>query len=126
VLTQRRSPPLGAAVSRASAGAIEWLPVARVVNLARALRALQAQGFWIFGAAADGEHDLFGLEDRVVRGRRVLLLGAEGRGLRTGIDALVDHRVRIPMHGKLASLNVATAAGVLLFELTRRDRAAAH
>jgi 23S rRNA (guanosine2251-2'-O)-methyltransferase len=122
VLTQRRAPPLGPAVSRASAGAIEWLPVARVVNLTRALAELKERGFWVFGADPEAEDDLFGLSDRVARGDRVVVLGAEGRGLRSGIEQAIDHRVRIPMAGRVASLNVAAAAAVILFELARRSR----
>jgi 23S rRNA (guanosine2251-2'-O)-methyltransferase len=125
LLTRRRAPPLGAAVARASAGAIEWLPVARVVNLTRALRELQERGFWIFGAQPASGDDLFSLGERVVRGNRVVLLGAEGRGLREGIERVVDHWVRIPMAGQVASLNVSTAAAIVLFELARRDRAGA-
>jgi 23S rRNA (guanosine2251-2'-O)-methyltransferase len=121
LLTQRRAPPLGPTVARASAGAIEWLPVARVVNLARALRALKERGFWVFGAFPEAPDDLFGLEPRVRRGDRVVVLGAEGKGIRTGIEQLIDHRVRIPMAGQIASLNVSAAAAVVLFELTRAD-----
>ncbi len=121
LLTQRRAPPLGAAVARASAGAIEWLPVARVVNLARALRALKDEGFWVFGAFPDAPDDLFRLDARVRRGDRVVVFGAEGRGIRSGIERLIDHRVRIPMAGHVASLNVSTAAAIVLFELARRD-----
>ncbi len=124
LLTRRRAPPLSPAVARASAGAIEWLPVARVSNLARALGALKEQGFWVFGADASGGEDLFGLDARILRGDRVLVLGAEGRGIRPAIEATIDHRVRIPMGGHVASLNVATAAAVLLFELGRRQQLA--
>lgn len=127
VLTHRRAPPLSAAVARASAGAIEWIPTARVPNLGRALKLLKREGFWIFGAdaeVAEGAEDLFELPDRALRGRRVVVLGAEGRGLRQGVARSLDHRVRIPMQGRVASLNVAAAAAVVLFELARRDRAA--
>lgn len=123
VLTTRRAPPLSAAVARASAGAIEWLATARVPNLPRALQELKARGFWVFGADPQGSDELFALPERVVRGSRVLVLGAEGRGLRPGVSRSIDHWVRIPMAGRVASLNVATAAAVLLFELQRRDGA---
>ncbi|MDJ0851929.1 MAG: RNA methyltransferase [Myxococcota bacterium] len=121
LLTRRRAAPLGAAVSRASAGAIEWLPVCRVVNLRRALEALKELGFWVFGCDPEGAEDLFRLPDRVRSGERVVLLGAEGRGLRAGVRAAVDHPVRIPMAGRVASLNVATTAAIVLFELARRE-----
>jgi 23S rRNA (guanosine2251-2'-O)-methyltransferase len=125
VLTRRHSPPLGAAASRASSGALEWLPVARVPNLTRALNSLKEQDFWIYGADAGAAGDVFDLADRVLSARRVVVLGAEGKGLRDGVLATLDHRVRIPMHGRVASLNVATAAAVLLYELARRGRNAA-
>jgi 23S rRNA (guanosine2251-2'-O)-methyltransferase len=122
VLTERRAPPLSPAVSRASAGAIEWLPTARVPNLGRALNQLKEKGFWVFGADVEGELSAYDLPARAIRGRRVVVLGAEGRGLRPGIQRALDFRVGIPMQGRVASLNVATAAAVLLFELGRRDR----
>jgi len=119
LLTRRRAPPLGPAAARASAGAIEWLPVTHVVNLSRALRELKRLGFWVFGTSPEAPDDLFRLEPRVVRGDRVIVLGAEGRGIRAGVDRMVDHRVRIPMSGRIGSLNVSTAAAVVLFELAR-------
>lgn len=120
VLTRRHAPPLGPAVSRASAGAIEWLPAARVPNLGRALNLLKEKGFWVFGCDPGAALSLFELPDRVLGDRQVVVLGAEGRGLRPGILKLVDHRVRIPMLGRVASLNVGTAAAVMLYELRRR------
>jgi 23S rRNA (guanosine2251-2'-O)-methyltransferase len=122
VLTRRRAPPLGAVVSRASAGAIEWLPVARVPNLGRALNSLKEKGFWVFGCDPQGTEELFSLPDRVVAGDQVVVLGAEGRGLRPGILGVLDHRVRIPMEGRVSSLNVAAACAVVLFELRRKAK----
>jgi 23S rRNA (guanosine2251-2'-O)-methyltransferase len=126
ILMRRHAPPLTDAVARASAGAIEWLPVARVPNLARALRAAKDAGFWIVGADPAAPTDLFSAPAAWLRGPRVLVLGAEGVGLRHGVMEEVDHRVRIPMSGQVASLNVSTACAVLLFELTRRDREGAR
>jgi len=120
VLTRRRAPPLSPAVSRASAGAIEWLPVARVTNLSRALDALRREGFWVLGADAEGEDSLYGLSEALAASDRVLVLGAEGQGLRSGVRRRVDAALRIPLGGHVASLNVSTAAAVLLFELRRR------
>jgi 23S rRNA (guanosine2251-2'-O)-methyltransferase len=122
VLTQRHAPPLSAALARASAGAIEHLPVARVPNLTRALNSLKEKEFWIFGGDATGGRDLFTLEDRLLSGRLVLVLGAEGRGLRPAVLAAIDHRVRVPLAGRVESLNVSTAAAVILFEWRRRRR----
>jgi len=120
VITRRRAPPLGAAVARASAGAIEWLPVARVPNLRRALQQLQERGFWVFGAEVEAPLSLWEVPGRWLEGGRVVVLGAEGRGLRHGTSQVLDHRVRIPMAGRVGSLNVAAAAAVVLFELARR------
>ena len=122
LLTHRHAPPLSDAVSRASAGAIEWLPVCRVPNLVRALRSLKEQGFWVVGADLEAETDLFSAPDAWLRPPRVLVMGSEGGGLRRNVTEAIDHRVRIPMSGRVASLNVSTAAAVMLFELRRRDR----
>jgi 23S rRNA (guanosine2251-2'-O)-methyltransferase len=121
VLTRHHSPPLGAAASKASAGALEWLPVARVPNLTRALKSLKEKGFWVFGADPDAPTSAFEIPPRWRGDASVLVLGAEGRGLRPGVLETIDHRIRIPMAGRVASLNVATAAAVLLFELVRRS-----
>jgi len=121
ILTRRRSPPLSPAVSRASAGAVEWLPVARVPNLPRALNLLKEKEFWIFGCDPEATASIFDASDRQLRGARVLVLGAEGKGLRRGVEQVLDHRVRIPMAGHVDSLNVATAAALLLFEFRRRS-----
>jgi 23S rRNA (guanosine2251-2'-O)-methyltransferase len=124
ILTRRRCPPLSPAVSRASAGAIEWLPCARVPNLPRALKQLKSAGFWTFGTDSEADLDLFELSDRVVTGDRVVVLGAEGKGMRRGVDRVLDYRLRIPLGGKVASLNVSAAAAVILFELKRRSQLA--
>lgn len=121
VLTRRHAPPLTDALCRASAGAIEWLPVSRVPNLTRALRSAKDAGFWIIGADPLATVDLFSAPDPWLRGPRVLVLGGEGAGLRHGVLAAVDHRVRIPMAGRVSSLNVSAASAVVLFEIRRRD-----
>jgi 23S rRNA (guanosine2251-2'-O)-methyltransferase len=124
ILTRRRAPPLSPAVSRASAGAIEHLPVVRVPNLLRALRALGERGYWRLGA--DGGQDVPPYE--TARGLwtapAVLVLGSEEHGLRPGVARELDQRLRVPMRGRVESLNVAAAAAVLLFEAARsRDEA---
>jgi 23S rRNA (guanosine2251-2'-O)-methyltransferase len=120
VLTARRAPPLGPAVARASAGAVEHLPVSRVGNLRRALEQLKTGGFWVIGADSSGGDDLFQTPDRVWQGDLVVVFGAEGRGLRRGVKESLDYRVRVPMAGRVGSLNVASAAAVVLFEVLRR------
>jgi len=121
ILTERRAPPVSPAVSRASAGAAEWLPMVRVPNLAKALTSLKAVGVWSFGAEVGAGTSLYEVPDRWLTGDRVLVLGAEGRGLREGVRRCVDYRIEIPTVGNIESLNVSTAAAVLLFEFRRRS-----
>ncbi|MEN8159608.1 MAG: 23S rRNA (guanosine(2251)-2'-O)-methyltransferase RlmB [Myxococcota bacterium] len=121
ILTRRRAPRLTAAVSRASAGAIEHLPVVRVPNLARSLRELHELGCWRLGGDAGSEATpLYESPDALWTEPLVLVLGGEERGLRPAVVRELDLRLRIPMRGRVASLNVATAAAVLLFEAVRR------
>lgn len=120
ILTDRRAPALTPTVSRASAGAIEWLPVARVGNLGRALADLQSQSYWIVAAALGGSRPLFEVEDRLLTGNLAIVLGAEGKGIRPSILDHADHLVQIPMRGEVASLNVSTAGAVILYDLLRR------
>lgn len=121
ILTDRRAPALTPAVSRASAGAIEWLRVARVSNLGRALAELQTRGYWVVAAALATPTTLFEMDDRLLTGNLALVLGAEGKGIRPGILAQADHLVEIPMRGEIASLNVSTAGAIILYDLLRRS-----
>jgi 23S rRNA (guanosine2251-2'-O)-methyltransferase len=123
ILPDRRSAPLSPVVARASAGALEHLPVASVANLVRGLEQLKKDhGYWVHAADPGADRDLFDLPDRLLEGRLVLVLGAEGRGIRPGVRSAVDVLVRIPMAGRVASLNVSSAAAVVLFEWARRAR----
>jgi 23S rRNA (guanosine2251-2'-O)-methyltransferase len=120
ILSERRAPPLGASVARASAGAIEWLPVARVPNLARALDQVRDAGIWVVGADVNADTSLFDVPDRIFSGPLAVVVGAEGRGLRPSTLERVDHPITIPMLGHVDSLNVSTASAVILYELLRR------
>lgn len=124
LLTDRRAAPLTPAVSRASAGAVEWLPVARVPNLVRALSGLKERGVWVLGADLRSAEPLWSVSDALWQGDFVLVMGAEGKGLRPSTRAELDLAVEIPMAGQVASLNVATATAVLLFEAMRRSHQA--
>lgn len=118
--TQRRAPPLSSAVARASAGALEHVPVARVTNLSQGLRRCREAGFWLVAASGDAGRSLYDpVFEGLWRESLVLVLGSEGRGIRPGIGKLVDEQVQIPMGGQVASLNVSTAGAVLLFEIQR-------
>ena len=124
IVSERRAPPLGPAVARASSGALEWVPVARVTNLSRALDSCREADAWVVGADQQAEHSLFELPDRLLSGRLVVVLGAEGRGVREGVLKRVDHALSIPMMGRVDSLNVSAAGAVILYELLRRREAA--
>jgi 23S rRNA (guanosine2251-2'-O)-methyltransferase len=124
IVSERRAAPLGAAVARASSGALEWLPVARVSNLPRALDQCRDREAWVVGADPHAGQSLFELPDRLLSGRLVGGLGAEGRGLREGVRKRVDHALSIPMRGRVESLNVSAAGAVILYELLRRRESA--
>jgi 23S rRNA (guanosine2251-2'-O)-methyltransferase len=119
VLPERGSAGLGETVRRRSAGAVEHLRVARVVNLARALKQMKEAGIWVVGLepAAPPLWEVFDLTQRVA-----LVLGGEGRGLRRLTRELCDVRAGIPMGETIGSLNVAVACGVALYEVTRQRR----
>jgi 23S rRNA (guanosine2251-2'-O)-methyltransferase len=108
------------AVARASAGAIEHLPVAVVQNLARFLNEVKGPDLWVLGAASDGGTPLWEAD---LQGGTALVIGAEGRGLRPLVRRACDGMVSIPLGGKIESLNVSVAAAVLLYE-ARRQRGA--
>jgi 23S rRNA (guanosine2251-2'-O)-methyltransferase len=118
VLTERHSAGLSETVSKASAGALERVKVGRVVNAARFLEQAKAAGFWIYGAAAEGE-SLWSVD---ISGDSVLCLGSEGAGLRRLTRETCDRLVSIPMSPGAGSLNVSVAAGVLLYEWVRRRK----
>jgi 23S rRNA (guanosine2251-2'-O)-methyltransferase len=96
--------------------------VARVVNLARALERAKQAGFWVMGLDPEAEASLFDTPDSLWQGDLVVVLGAEGTGLRHGIRRLADHRLSIPMRGRIGSLNVAAAGALALFEVARRRK----
>lgn len=120
VLTERHSAGLNETVSKASAGALERVKVGRVVNAARFLEQAKESGFWIYGAAMDGE-SLWKVD---ISGDAVLCLGSEGAGLRRLTKETCDRLIAIPMSPDAGSLNVSVAAGVLLYEWVRRKAAA--
>lgn len=104
-------------VAKVASGAAETVPVYRVTNLARCLEQLKKCGLWVIGAAGDADMDLYQADLTV---SMALVLGAEGRGLRRLTREKCDFTVRIPMMGKVESLNVSVAAGVLLYERLRQ------
>ncbi len=114
VTEARNSPPLSATVAKAAAGAAAHLPLVQVTNLPRYLAALKERGVWVFGSAGDGAATARDVDwDRDA----VLVIGAEGRGMRRLVRETCDEVLRIPLRGRIASLNAAAAAAVLLHDI---------
>ena len=119
IIPERRSASLSPVAAKASAGALERLPVARVKNLVRALEWLKEKNIWITGFDAEADRSYLEAD---FRGPCALVLGGEGRGLRRLVRRTCDHVVSIPLYGPVASLNVSVAAAVALYEAVRQRR----
>jgi 23S rRNA (guanosine2251-2'-O)-methyltransferase len=117
IIPENRSALLTASVLKASAGAMLHTPVAMVVNLARTIDFLKEQGFWIYGADAAGESDnrVFEQVNRVA-----LVMGSEGKGIRPLVRKKCDYLISIPMKGKIDSLNVSVAAGIIIHRIVSK------
>ncbi len=120
VIPSRRSASVTAATAKASAGAVEHLPIAQVTSLADWLSRAKDAGAWIYGADAAADTAYV---DADLTGKVVLVLGSEGEGLRRLVAERCDVRVSLPVLGKIDSLNVSATAAVLLFEAARQRRA---
>lgn len=117
VVPERRAAGLTETVAKSAAGALEHMPIARVSNINRALEDLRKRGFWIYGLDERGAQNY----DRVDYAMpAALVLGGEGKGLHELVRKHCDVVVRIPMAGKISSLNVSVAAGIVLFDWKRR------
>jgi len=117
IVPTRRAVGLTGTVAKVSAGAIEHLPVARVVNLSQAIERLKEARFWIYGLDANGSRSYAEVD---YRGPVALVVGGEGRGMRPLVAGRCDGTVRIPMRGKVESLNVSVATAVVLYEILRQ------
>jgi 23S rRNA (guanosine2251-2'-O)-methyltransferase len=115
VLPEHDSVGLTPVAVKASAGASQWVPVAQVTNLSRAIERLQKIGYWVYGAAAGGDPP----SAVDFSGRVALVMGNEGKGIRRNVLEHCDRVVTIPMRGHVDSFNVATAAAVLCYEVRR-------
>ena len=120
LVPQRRSAPVTAAAWKASAGALARMPVARAGNLVTSLADLQRKGYFVIGLDAAAETDIASLGDPLVAGPLVLVVGSEGSGLARLTAATCDMLVKIPMGAAAESLNASVAAGIALYELSRR------
>ena len=119
IIPQHRSIGLDSMVAKASAGAIEYVPVARVTNLSRTILELKEKGFWIAGTDAEGTNQYF---DDVWSGPMAIVIGSEGEGMSKNIKDKCDFLLSIPMAGSVNSLNAAVAAGIVVFEAVRQRR----
>jgi 23S rRNA (guanosine2251-2'-O)-methyltransferase len=119
VLPTRRAASVTAAVCRASAGAVEHLPIARVRNIADYLGAAKDAGAWVYAASQRGAVPYTAVD---FSGKVVLVLGSESRGIRPRVEAMCDQRVSIPVLGNIDSLNVSSACSVILYRILQIRR----
>ena len=117
IIPKRRSVGLTAVVGKTSAGALEYLPVARVANIPAAIRDLKQRGVWVFGTAADADTGLYQAD---LKGPAAIVIGNEGAGMSRLVAESCDFKVSIPMKGKISSLNASAAAAILLYEAVRQ------
>ena len=117
VIPKRRSAGLTAVVAKSSAGAVSYMPVARVPNIPALLKDLKKQGIWVFGAAAEGTVSLYGAD---FKNAAAIVIGSEGDGMTRLVRENCDFLVSIPMKGRISSLNASAAAAILLYEALRQ------
>ncbi|MGE7604714.1 23S rRNA (guanosine(2251)-2'-O)-methyltransferase RlmB [Peribacillus sp. NPDC097675] len=117
IIPKRRAVGLTATVAKASTGAIEYIPVARVTNLARAVEELKERGVWIVGTDAKGSDDYRNMDGKMPIG---LVIGSEGKGMARLMKEKCDFLIRLPMVGKVTSLNASVAASLLMYEVYRK------
>ena len=117
IIPKRRSAGLTSIVGKTSAGAVSYLPVARVPNIPALLEQLQKEGVWVFGTAAEGACDLYSAD---LKGPAAIVIGSEGDGMTRLVREKCDFLVSIPMKGSISSLNASAAAAILLYEAVRQ------
>ena len=117
IIPKRRSAGLTSIVAKTSAGAVSYVPVARVPNIPALLEQLQKEGVWVFGTAAEGTSDLYSAD---LKGPAAIVIGSEGDGMTRLVREKCDFLVSIPMKGKISSLNASAAAAILLYEAVRQ------
>ena len=117
IIPKRRSVGLTAVVAKASAGAVEYMKVARVTNISATIESLKQQGVWIFGTAAEGSIPMYEAD---LKGPAAIVIGSEGDGMSRLVREKCDVTVSIPMRGNITSLNASAAASILLYEAVRQ------
>ena len=121
LIPKRRSVPLTATVAKTSAGAVEYVPVARIGNISQTLKILKEKGFWVAGADMDGKQNYYEAD---LTGPLVLVVGSEGKGMGRLTKEQCDFIVKMPMVGKINSLNASVAGSILMYESMRQRLAA--
>lgn len=119
IVPKDKSATLNATVRKVACGAAEVVPLVAVTNLARTLEKLQKLGLWVVGTAGEATQEIYDLD---LRGPTILVMGAEGRGMRRLTREHCDYLAKLPMSGSVSSLNVSVATGVCLFEAVRQRR----
>lgn len=117
IIPKRRSVGLTATVAKASAGAVEYMKVARVTNISAAIAELKQKGVWVFGTAAEGSIPMYQAD---LSGPAAIVIGSEGDGMSQLVRKNCDVMVNIPMKGRISSLNASAAASILLYEALRQ------
>ena len=117
IIPKRRSVGLTATVAKSSAGAVEYMKVARVTNINNAINELKEKGVWVFGTAAEGSIPMYKAD---LTGHTAIVIGNEGEGMSQLVRKNCDVMVHIPMKGKITSLNASAAASILLYEAVRQ------
>ena len=117
IIPKRRSVGLTATVAKASAGAVEYMKVARVTNISAAIAELKQKGVWVFGTAAEGSIPMYQAD---LSGPVAIVIGSEGDGMSQLVRKNCDVMVNIPMKGRISSLNASAAASILLYEALRQ------
>lgn len=117
IIPKDRAVGVTATVEKASAGAVETVPVAQVANIAQCLEELKAGGFWIYGAVGEAASSLY---DQDFSGNVAIVIGGEGEGIRPLVRKRCDYLIAIPVRGGVSSLNASVAGGVMLFEVVRQ------
>lgn len=117
IIPKRRSVGLTAVVGKASAGALEYMPVARVSNITAAIDTLKKAGVWVYGTAAGGDTTLYKAD---LKSAAAIVIGNEGEGMSRLVSERCDFKVSIPMKGSISSLNASAAAAIMLYEAVRQ------
>ena len=118
IIPKDRSVDINSTVMKTSAGALENMKISKVTNIVSTINDLKDNGFWIVGTTMDGEYDY---KDIDYKGKIALVIGNEGNGMSKGVKDACDYIARIPMKGKINSLNASVAAGIMIYEMIRLD-----